>query len=370
MEILYFSGHTVYARYRLQGLCPNHHSSRAGGEHTVFTRLVIQIPEANDWRLTQDGHLAILSISGPALDFDLSQTFSRIPRTRLASLQQTDTGLEMRLACDCIVRASEDLPQYLVMDIVEIEAPKAKPAANTTRPQTRSVQMQPGRPDVAVKAPDHVVTAGQSLANSLTGRLVETQQHRSLLLSQLIGAPLGNVVNLPADVPSQPIASLEGMTQDLGRALSEAVGQGLLTPDRDIKPAPQPNMPVTEDRPHSDVSAQGTNASGHLTITDSVAAARGTTPRSLQNDIFSICPAPASIDPSEWGTDAPLLLAPYGSGVMYNEMDALDLDATRSLVKHNLYLRFRGRGTPNPVFDQAVPARRRDFGKYQLSCRS
>jgi len=310
------------------------------GEHAVFTRLVIQLPEANDWRLTQDGHLAILSISGPALDFDLSQTFARIPRTRLASLQQTDTGLELRLACDCIVRASEDLPQYLVMDITEIEPPKARPAANTARPQTRPIQPQPVQSDVAGKTPDHVLAAGQTLANALTGRPVATQQRRSLLLSQIIGAPLEDVANLPENVPAQPAVSLEGMTQDLGRALSEAVGQGLLTPDHDIKPAPRPNTPVTEERPSRVATRQRTNASGHLTITDSVAAARGATPRSLQNDIFSMCPTPASIDPSQWGAEAPLLLAPHASAALYTEMDALDPDATRSLVKHSLYLGF------------------------------
>ena len=312
------------------------------GEHSVFTRLTVQIPEANDWRLSQDGHLGILAISGPALEFDLSQTFARIPRTRLASLREIASGLELKLACDCLIRASEDLPRYLVIDILEIETPAAMATPNSPRPQTRPDQIEQSEPARPVEPRAHAQLAGQSLAALLTGRASATQERPSLLLTQVVGASSPDIV--PAPQPAEPAAemlpALGGMTTELGRALSEAVGQGLLTPNQSTRPDPQQDTTTTQTRPAPGNPTQNADISGHFTVTDSVSAARGAAARALQTNTLATCPPDHVMDPSNWAappTDTP---APYVPGQLFSETDMLDFDATRALAKHYLYLGF------------------------------
>lgn len=312
------------------------------GEHSDFTRLSIQLPESNDWQITQDGHLAELTISGPALDFDLSQTFARIPRTRLGSVVQTPTGLEIRLNCDCLLRASEDLPRYLVMDVTEIAVAAKRPAATTPRPQARPEQaiLRPAETPAPVHGP--ALAAGQSLASALTGRSLAPQQRQSLLLEQIVGTPAADDV-MAAGAPPSPARSdviAQGMTHDLGRALSEAVGLGLLSPNQEIATTAPPRLSTTDDPPSRHVDRQGIPPHGQMTITDSVAAARGAAPRSLQNDIFAICPPDDTIDPSLWQTQASSQLTPVGTAALFNEADTLDPGATRNLVRQYLYLGF------------------------------
>ncbi|MGP9789375.1 hypothetical protein [Roseinatronobacter sp. NSM] len=312
------------------------------GEHSVFTRLTVQIPEANDWRLSQDGHLGILAISGPALDFDLSQTFARIPRTRLASLREIDSGLELKLACDCVIRASEDLPRYLVIDIVEIETSAMLATRNSPRPQTRPDQSQLIEQAVPAQPRAHAQLAGESLAALLTGRASATQDRPSLLLTQVVGASAPDILPTPqpARPVPEPLSALGSMTTELGRALSEAVGQGLLTPNQSAQPDPPPDATTMHTRPAPDSSAQTADISGHFTVTDSVSAARGAASRALQNDTRATCPPAHMMDPSGWAGAATDTPAPYVPGQLFNETDMLDLDATRALAKHYLYLGF------------------------------
>ncbi|MGY6705770.1 hypothetical protein [Roseinatronobacter sp.] len=184
------------------------------------------------------------------------------------------------------------------------------------------------------------LAAGQSLATALTGRSAVQQQRQSLLLEQIVGARTANDIAAVA-APSSPSGSdaiPQGMTHDLGRALSEAVGLGLLSPNQEIATTGKSSSSTADDPTSRPVAAPP--AQGQLTITDSVAAARGTTPRSLQNDIFATCPPDNAIDPSLWQAQTSAQLTPSGTALIFNETDALDPEATRHLVRQYLYLGF------------------------------
>jgi hypothetical protein len=88
------------------------------GEHDGFSRLVVSVGEPATWKLgrLEDGYL--LQISKPGLTFDLSQTFRRIPKTRLAGVDVAASGrLRIAMACDCHAEAFEFRPGIIVIDL-------------------------------------------------------------------------------------------------------------------------------------------------------------------------------------------------------------------------------------------------------------
>lgn len=86
------------------------------GEHASFTRLTLPLPAGTGWQLgrTDDGYGLRLSDEGFAID--LSTTFDRIPRTRLASVRSTPGRADLVLGCACHARAFVE-SGLLVIDI-------------------------------------------------------------------------------------------------------------------------------------------------------------------------------------------------------------------------------------------------------------
>lgn len=191
-----------------------------GGEHADFTRLVIHMPDENHWRLSQSERQATLQVTGPPLQFDLAQTFTRIPRTRLRNLIAQPDALLLELACDCDVRASEDIPQFLVIDIIGSTAATSEPARATLRPRARP---QPGEPTVTGEA----VRAGQVLARKLRDRNTHVSDSVSLTLQQLFDT----VRIVPPDMvdqDDQPRLVRSAVTDEIGLALAGSVALGQL----------------------------------------------------------------------------------------------------------------------------------------------
>ncbi|NDV02533.1 hypothetical protein [Pseudoroseicyclus tamaricis] len=99
------------------------------GEHPTFTRLVLAVPPGRDWRLGRSDEGYLLDL-GRGVSFDSSGVFERIPRDRLAALEDRGNGvLELELACETchatLFRWRED---RLVLDIRDGPAPAGSPA--------------------------------------------------------------------------------------------------------------------------------------------------------------------------------------------------------------------------------------------------
>jgi hypothetical protein len=96
------------------------------GEHADFTRLVVELPVAADWKVgrTATGYaFAAIGVEQPG--YDLSAIWDRIPRTRLQTLlvDPDNSALVLTLACDCHVFPFEYLPGTIVLDIRDGAAP-------------------------------------------------------------------------------------------------------------------------------------------------------------------------------------------------------------------------------------------------------
>lgn len=167
------------------------------GEHADFTRLVMQIPAGLTWSLMGSGPERIFAPSTD-LTFDLSRVFDRIPRTRLESARAGDGRLTLGLACDCPVRAWQDRPGLVIIDISDPTPPEQAPAAP---PPAVTAAPRPGI--------DRARTArevGEQLA----------REHAERTASQT-----ETEIAVDADL-------VAGIAADLGQQFARALGQGLL----------------------------------------------------------------------------------------------------------------------------------------------
>lgn len=125
------------------------------GEHATFSRLVFLANKDVTYKVISGDRKISVSLEGFSGNFDLSRIFDRIPKTRLLSVQQSQSGdrskLTLNLACDCLGLAYR-MNQYLVIDVIddkdrrfavpEIETPQAetKTAEPIEKPQPRQIE--------------------------------------------------------------------------------------------------------------------------------------------------------------------------------------------------------------------------------------
>ena len=260
-----------------------------GGEHEDFTRLVIPMPAENTWRVTTDTPKARIVVDGPPIVFDLTQTFARIPRTRLQSVTVDDEGLLLELGCACEIRAAEDIPEYLVIDIVGTSIDQVPDTMSVLRPRQRP----PAETEQGSVAPATSVRAGAQLAILLKQGERGLSETPSMLLAQLFDAGKPNQADGPAPTDSNPDIRTR-IERELGQVLARSVAEGRLngTVQR-VPPAPS----------HSPSAAPGQvpeSLVAHLAVTG---AGRDWNAEAAVDDDKSSCHNPGLLDISTWTLD-------------------------------------------------------------------
>ncbi len=254
------------------------------GEHEGFSRLVIRIGTAADWRFGRTEQGYELDLGRPDPRFDLSAAFERIPRTRLgAAWADPATGrLQLRVVCACHAVAFALDERTAVIDIRDGAAPDGsgfersidRPDA-AALPPLRAVAVQrprprPGDPSVAA--------AGPAATGGTTG-VLETGPRPDPTVPDLAA---------PADA-----ARVEAARDEILRDLAAAAARGTVDPavrlpspasDADAaggsQPAQMPENPAApaavggqvEIRPDGIRSADGLTADGRVCLPDSAFA--------------------------------------------------------------------------------------------------
>lgn len=277
-----------------------------GGEHADFTRLVIQMPEENFWQLRQDGRRATLTVTGPPLQFDLRQTFARIPRTRLRAAASQGDALVLDLACDCTVRAAEDIPEFLVIDIL---------GESATPVQTRPAPRPPGlRADTAQ---DTARRAGQRLARALRGRDLPPD-HTSLTLTPFEALQ----PDPPAPAPDQPERiSRAALTAEIGQALTASISTRVLRAAEPPAPLPE-SEDAGQDTAPEDARAHIGIGSDTLSLADRVSGTER-------------CALAAAVALPDNGAGSTILPAE-----LYDALDRPDHRAMLDHARHLIYMGF------------------------------
>ncbi|MEX0283440.1 MAG: tetratricopeptide repeat protein [Paracoccaceae bacterium] len=89
------------------------------GEHPAFSRLVVPLPPNASWSVRTNGKVTTIDLGLDTVEFDVSGVFNRIPKTRIAKLNQTAPGdpLSVSLSCDCEATTFVENGRHLVVDI-------------------------------------------------------------------------------------------------------------------------------------------------------------------------------------------------------------------------------------------------------------
>lgn len=100
-----------------------------GGEHPLFTRIVVESKSLTEWRLGRQDDSYALQVPPGVSGFNLADAFSRIPRDRLSALWQDTAsgGLRFALSCRCHAVAFEFRPGFVVIDIRDGLPPSDSP---------------------------------------------------------------------------------------------------------------------------------------------------------------------------------------------------------------------------------------------------
>ena len=290
------------------------------GEHAEFTRVVVPLPAESLWQFKQTGRRATLSILGQEVNFDTSQSFARIPRTRLSALRPRRGALDLELACDCVIRAAQDLPQLVVLDIQAAVADQGAISRPKWRPNIS--------PDLAVAA-----RAGVSVARALQ------QSEFSAKTSDALDIDRDTI-----ETPQHPQYATreqpqhQSLTESLGRSISDAVSQGLLRP---AIPQVEPQV-RSRDEPESDtalIAPSGVSSAAHVAVSNSITRAQAGRQGSIDEASEQTCPAPAMLSPAAWFADPPDLprLSPVE---ILTATDKIDESEVRNSAQSLLYWGF------------------------------
>ena len=289
------------------------------GEHRDYTRLILQLPEQNQWQLSRGTISARLDIEGPSMEFDLTETFSRIPRTRLRDLRASAGGLNLYIACDCDIQAREDIPQFLIIDIIGSGSHTVFAPMTAPRPPRRPLHMMSDRNGRAADPR----RAGTQLAQALRRGTSDTALQHALTLSGIFGASPQMSPQEISDVTAVG-TQRAAVALELGRVLASSVSSGKLQAATEFTAAVAPERGREGDlrRIESDLGAHFSVAAQARTQSTSTASA------ALH------CPDASILDPSEWfaRTDTADILPTLGN--LFNDFDQAEPRTIREAARH------------------------------------
>ncbi len=205
------------------------------GEHADYSRLVFYYEGPTDWTLGRSGEGYRLVTGALAPDYDTSQVFDFLPRTRLLAVTETAGGLDLKVGCACHADAFEHSPGIIVVDI------KDGPAPEGSRFETRLPKADAGAVRIADGAGrgllslpitfDGPATAGGTGPTSGGAPALPAATGHTAAAQADGAAGHGTAPGTPADPAAPPdTAPAATLRAELGEGLGRAVAQGLATP--------------------------------------------------------------------------------------------------------------------------------------------
>lgn len=297
------------------------------GEHQDYTRLILQLPEDAHWRLHRSSVSARLEFAGPPLEFNLTQTFSRIPRTRLRDIRAIQGGLDLYIGCDCDIEAREDIPQFLIIDIIGERSHTVYAPMTAPRPPART-RVQP---HTELQVSGDPQRAGVLLARALRGGTsAQTAPSVPALNNRLHAAYLEtrdteSEANAAGEMPQRSL-----IAKELGRVLASSVSSGILDPVTALSTIAQPARgPAREPK----ILDQDPDA--HLAV-----VTRNSRQATSEAAAADQCPEQAMIDPSKWFSPAELSESALYLQDLYSALDHAQHDQIINYSRHLIYLGF------------------------------
>lgn len=299
------------------------------GEHADFSRLVFYFEGPTDWTLGRAGGGYRLVAGGTPPDYDTSQVFDFLPRTRLLRVDETPAGLDLVVDCVCHADAFEHSPGILVIDIKDGPPPAgspyearvltpAAPARIAGAPRTLLTLPitfdSPAGAAAAAGASGPVATTGHPAHSSPAATSTSAATMPAVPAAGAAGAPAATLAG--ADAASDtPAAALRA---ELGEGLGRAIAQGLAT-------AATPTDPAAEERSDPLALPAGIDLRSGLDLAAGAVAEDPAAPH---------CAEPALYDVASWsGGATPLAAVEAARSGFFADLEAPDPAAVLALAR-------------------------------------
>lgn len=279
------------------------------GEHQGFTRVVLNFGSAVDWQFgrTEDGYE--FRKTGAAVDYDLSEVFDLIGKSRLAAISADSAGLNIGFACACHAIPFEFRPGIIVIDLRDGPPPKGSSFEEPLPPLPASDAAEP-------VAADPLVAPAEGQAYSWADQV----------LSQM-KSPQTSALTLSPKPASDP--ELQSLRDQLLRQLSRGATEGVVDLELPKTIEPILKKPVEGAR-------------------ISLGEMPGVTIQDMPKDkaplgqIGAVCTAAEELAVDDWGTDAPI--SDQFSAAFANLLGEFDRPNPESVEKAVRFLIFIGFG--------------------------
>lgn len=276
------------------------------GEHGAFTRLVFRIPPETRWTLEHTEETALLAIDLPNIEYRTKDVFSRIPRTRLADLEQTAPGqpLKLHMNCRCVASGFVQSGTLLVVDIKE-------------------------RPEGILPPPSPQVSLPLPLGST---RIPSSQIEGT-------GTDVPTDPELPAARVALPLVQMDqAVEHQLVSRVLRGIDQEMLTLDTRSR---TPSLQTSGSAPANSAEAlvQGLGLSNLRVATAIDRDLRGAGNLLTESAMPSACLDDVSLAVETWGNDSPFSAQVAElRGRLFGEFDRVDPEAVRDMAR--LYIHF------------------------------
>lgn len=329
------------------------------GDHSDFTRIVIETRGLNGWSVSQTGRRVEIAPNGDVEGYSLDRLFDRITRDRLANASTDGNRLVLDLACECGITSTEIQENIAVFDI-------------SSRPPSQEVEFLanlPANDNWEESLDDLSSVFGLLPVNQGSARNNSNSTEQPELLNDLPKVKPAEILpdmrravdagsetrSVPTVVPREPnvrnqLRSIAGRTeslqlnaleQRLARQIGTAATRGLLAPAVTARPETAEVSPdkVTEktdlgtSRSVRDLSANmsiGKNGNNYTT-------------ENIQPDATSSfsCDSSPQFNIGEWGGDTTFQEAiSEQRNRLFGEFDQLNEEAQVALAKTYAYYGF------------------------------
>mgnify|MGYP001765289942 CR=1 FL=1 len=259
------------------------------GEHEEFTRLVVMLPAGSTWTLEADERGYRLETPGAKHDYDLTNVFRFIPKTRVQGISAENAGKGL----------SFSIPETVVAEAFQLsDGPVVIDFREGTRPQPLQERSQN---QVALPMP----------SRPLAPNLDKFLQSRSFPVTEsLESAETSPETTARAALPLEaPDPRIQKAESELLEQLSRAASQGLLSLDIPKHEIPKaPGTETSETQPPAPSEEPTYRAADHIAIQSETAIDRETLDLALGtsfSDSGAGCWDDTDVDPASWIDDRP-----------------------------------------------------------------
>lgn len=194
------------------------------GEHDGFTRLVLTLPEAGAWRVTRTEDGYAVAIGSGRAEYDTSDVFRLIPRTRLAGIRTdpADGRLRLTIGCQCHAWPIELRRGLLVIDLRDGPPPPGSPHERDDRGRVMAAL-----PEAGARAPAPRPRPTPDTAQAYDWRTAALERAGGKTAMPFPAAPSASDPApqgaAPAPAPPLPSDWRAGLVEALGRGATQGV---------------------------------------------------------------------------------------------------------------------------------------------------